>query len=214
MAMSLFDHQIIPLPLSDNSDQSELNFWPQWLEPKQADNLLSQSIETLPWRHDKIRMFGKQVPVPRLQNWFADHTNTSYTYSNICMQAVKFPDWMADLAKAVADKTGFPFNRALVNYYRDGSDSVDWHADNEPELGPDPIIASISLGAERVFQLRHNVTGEIISLSLPHGSLLLMGSKIQHFYQHRLAKVKHLDQSRVNFTFRYMDEALSAGHNS
>ena len=130
------------------------------------------------------------------------------------MQAVKFPDWMADLAKAVADKTGFPFNRALVNYYRDGSDSVDWHADDEPELGPDPIIASISLGAERVFQLRHNVTGEIISLSLPHGSLLLMGSKIQHFYQHRLAKVKHLDQSRVNFTFRYMDEALSAGQNS
>ena len=130
------------------------------------------------------------------------------------MQAVKFPDWMADLAKAVAVKTGFPFNRALVNYYRDGSDSVDWHADDEPELGPDPIIASISLGAERIFQLRHNLTGEIISLSLPHGSLLLMGSKIQHFYQHRLAKVKHLDQSRVNFTFRYMDEALSAGQNS
>jgi alkylated DNA repair dioxygenase AlkB len=158
-------------------------------------------------------MFGKQVPVPRLQNWFADHTNTSYTYSNICMQAVKFPGWMADLAQSVASETAHPFNRALVNYYRDGSDSVDWHADDETELGPDPIIASISLGAERVFQLRHNITGEITSLSLPHGSLLLMRSKIQHFYQHRLAKVKHLDQPRVNFTFRYMDDSSEVGIN-
>ena len=102
------------------------------------------------------------------------------------------------------------FNRALVNYYRDGSDSVDWHADNSPELGPDPIIASVSLGVERVFQLRHNLTGEIVSLSLPHGSLLLMGSKIQHFYQHRLAKVKNMQQERVNFTFRYMDNHKDA----
>jgi alkylated DNA repair dioxygenase AlkB len=189
MAMSLFDHQVIPLPLSDNTHQSELTFWPQWLAPKQADELLSQSIESIPWRHDIIRMFGKQVPVPRLQNWFADHTNTSYNYSNICMQAVKFPDWMSDLAEAVSSKTGHPFNRALVNYYRDGSDSVDWHADD-------------------------TITGEITSLSLPHGSLLLMGSKIQHFYQHRLAKVKHLDQARVNYTFRYMDDFSGIGESS
>ena len=203
--MSLFDYQVIPLSLADKTDLSELIFWPQWLSVKQADKLLKTSIESIPWRHDSIKMFGKKVAVPRLQNWFADHTNTTYTYSGIQMQAVKFPQWMADLAKSVATETGFPFNRALVNYYRDGSDSVDWHADNEPELGPDPIIASVSLGVERVFQLRHNLTGEIVSLSLPHGSLLLMGSKIQHFYQHRLAKVKNMQQERVNFTFRYMD---------
>ena len=203
--MSLFDHQVIPLPLSDNSDLSELIFWPNWLSPEQADKLLTTSIQSIPWRHDSIKMFGRQIAVPRLQNWFADHTNTSYTYSGICMQALLFPQWMADLANSVASKTGFPFNRALVNYYRDGSDSVDWHADNEVELGPDPIIASVSLGVERVFQLRHNLTGEIVSLCLPHGSLLLMGSKIQHFYQHRLAKVKNISQQRVNFTFRYMD---------
>ena len=208
--MSLFDYQVIPLSLADKTDLSELIFWPQWLSVKQADKLLKTSIESIPWRHDSIKMFGKKVAVPRLQNWFADHTNTSYTYSGICMQAVKFPLWMADLANSVSSKTGFPFNRALVNYYRDGSDSVDWHADNEPELGPDPIIASVSLGVERVFQLRHNLTGEIVSLSLPHGSLLLMGSKIQHFYQHRLAKVKNIQQERVNFTFRYMDNHKDA----
>lgn len=206
--MSLFDHQIIPLPLADNNQQSELVFWPNWLTKKQADNLLDTSIQSIPWRHDHIKMFGKQVPVPRLQNWFADHSNTSYTYSGICMQAVKFPQWMAELADSVAEQTNYPFNRALVNYYRNGNDSVDWHADDEPELGPDPIIASISLGAERIFQLRHNITGEIVSLNLPHGSLLLMGSRIQHFYQHRLAKVKNMQQERVNFTFRYMNNDL------
>ena len=203
--MSLFDRQVIPVPLGDSDDPSELILWPQWLSQQEADSLLAQSIKNIPWRHDSIKMFGKLIPVPRLQNWFADHANTSYTYSGITMGAVLFPDWMADLAQSIGKETCHPFNRALVNYYRDGSDSVDWHADDEPELGSDPIISSLSLGAERVFQLRHNITGEILSLSLPHGSLLLMGSRIQHFYQHRLAKVKALNSPRVNFTFRYMD---------
>ena len=208
MIMSLFDRQIIPLKLTADDQTSQLTFWPNWLSAEAADDLLQLSISELPWRQDKLKMFGKTIPVPRLQNWFADHTNTSYTYSGICMQAVKFPRWMAELAKSVAEETSFPFNRALANYYRDGMDSVDWHADDEAELGPDPIIASISLGAERIFQLRHNITGEIVSLNLPHGSLLLMGSRIQHFYQHRLAKVKNMQQERVNFTFRYMNNDL------
>ena len=208
--MSLFDRQIIPVPLDDDN-RSELILWPQWLSTQQADNLLDQSIGTIPWRKDSIQMFGKLIPVPRLQNWFADHTNTSYTYSGITMQAVLFPDWMTNLAESIQKETGFVFNRALVNYYRDGNDSVDWHADDELELGPDPIISSLSLGAERVFQLRHNKTGEILSLNLPHGSLLLMGSKVQHYYQHRLAKVKTLDSPRVNFTFRYMDNQKELG---
>jgi alkylated DNA repair dioxygenase AlkB len=167
--------------LGDADNLSELILWPQWLSKPKADSLLAQSIDNIPWRHDSIRMFGKLIPVPRLQNWFADHTNTSYTYSGITMGAVLFPDWMADLAQSIEKETCHLFNRALVNYYRDGSDSVDWHADDEPELGPDPIISSLSLGAERVFQLRHNITGEILSLSLPHGSLLLMGSRVQAF---------------------------------
>ena len=208
--MSLFDRQIIPVPLDDDN-RSELILWPQWLSTQQADNLLYQSIGTIPWRKDSIQMFGKLIPVPRLQNWFADHTNTSYSYSGITMQAVLFPDWMANLAESIQKETGFLFNRALVNYYRDGNDSVDWHADDELELGPDPIISSLSLGAERVFQLRHNKTGEILSLNLPHGSLLLMGSKVQQYYQHRLAKVKTLDSPRVNFTFRYMDNQNELG---
>ena len=130
---------------------------------------------------------------------------TSYTYSGICLQAVSFPDWMEQLRLSVEGQTGQPFNRALVNYYRHGRDSVDWHADDEKALGPAPVIASVSLGAERVFQLRHNLSREKLSISLPHGSLLLMGAGIQQHWQHRLAKVGDLQEPRVNFTFRYME---------
>jgi len=181
-------------------------FWPNWIAKEQADRLFELAIEDIPWRQDCIEIFARQVAVPRLQNWFADRADSSYTYSGICLQAIKFPQWMAEIVASVEQQTGFPFNRALLNYYRDGRDSVDWHADNEAELGPDPVIASLSLGVERVFQLRHNLTGEKQTLSLPHGSLLLMGSQVQRFYQHRIAKVEGLKQGRVNFTFRYMDD--------
>ena len=156
------------------------------------------------WRQDNIRIAGKIIPVPRLQNWFGDPA-TSYTCSGIRLQAVSFPDWMEQLRLSVEGQTGQRFNRALVNYYRHGRDSVDWHADDEKELGPAPVIASVSLGAERVFQLRHNLSREKLAISLPHGSLLLMGAGIQQHWQHRLAKVGDLQEPRVNFTFRYME---------
>ena len=201
--MDLFDHQIIPLQLTAEC-QSTITFWPNWLSYKDADKLLYRAIDSVDWRADSIKIVGKSIPIPRLQQWFGE-LGTSYTYSNICLQAVSFPDWIERLRADVENQTDAAFNRALVNYYRDGSDSVDWHADNEPELGPEPLIASLSLGAERVFQLRHLQTKQRISIPLPHGSLLLMGAGIQGYWQHRIAKVKDLHQPRVNFTFRYMD---------
>ena len=121
------------------------------------------------------------------------------------MQAVSFPGWIDSLRGSVEEQTANSFNRALVNYYRDGSDSVDWHADDEPELGSEPVIASLSLGVERVFQLRHKLTKQRISISLPHGSLLMMGDGIQEYWQHRIAKVANRQEPRVNFTFRHMN---------
>jgi alkylated DNA repair dioxygenase AlkB len=202
--MDLFDQQIIPVNLSPELGTSNIVFWPNWLSGAEADQLLSRAIEQTDWRQDNIRIAGKIIPVPRLQNWFGDPA-TSYTYSGICLQAVSFPDWMEQLRLSVEGQTGQPFNRALVNYYRHGRDSVDWHADDEKALGPAPVIASVSLGAERVFQLRHNLSREKLSISLPHGSLLLMGAGIQQHWQHRLAKVGDLQEPRVNFTFRYME---------
>jgi alkylated DNA repair dioxygenase AlkB len=203
-AMDLFDQQVIPVNLSPELGTSNIVFWPNWLSGAEADQLLSRAIEQTEWRQDNIRIAGKIIPVPRLQNWFGDPA-TSYTYSGICLQAVSFPDWMEQLRLSVEGQTGQPFNRALVNYYRHGRDSVDWHADDEKALGPAPVIASVSLGAERVFQLRHNLSREKLSISLPHGSLLLMGAGIQQHWQHRLAKVGDLQEPRVNFTFRYME---------
>ena len=202
--MDLFDHQVIPLTLESPESRADMLFWPHFLTNKQADELLTQSIANLPWRQDMIKMFGREIPVPRLQNWYADRLGTTYTYSGIQLSAVLFPSWLDNLRKSIQDHSGHPFNRALANYYRDGTDSVDWHADDEPELGPDPVIASLSLGAERTFQLRHNTTGEKVSIKLPHGSLLFMGPKIQTYWQHRIAKVRGLQEPRVNFTFRYM----------
>lgn len=204
--MDLFDHQTFSLPLSSVNDVAEMVFWPQFLSCAEADNLLKKSIADLPWRADKIKMFGREIPVPRLQNWFADKTDTSYTYSGIKLTAVVFPDWLNHLRENIQTRSNYPLNRALANYYRDGSDSMDWHADDEAELGPDPVIASLSLGAERTFQLRHNKTKEKISINLPHGSLLVMGPKIQSFWKHRIAKVRDLQEPRVNFTFRYVND--------
>ena len=202
--MDLFDQQVIPVGLTDER-KSEIIFWPNWLDGQQADKLLATAITKTPWREDMINIAGRRIPVPRLQNWFGT-PDTSYTYSGIRLQAQAFPIWMDSVRVAVEQVTGHPFNRALVNYYRHGRDSVDWHADDEPELGVEPLVASLSLGAERVFQLRHNQTKERLSVSLPHGSLLLMGAGIQDYWQHRLAKVSGLEQPRVNFTFRYMEK--------
>ena len=200
--MDLFSKQTIPLPLGKGRF-SDIVFWPNWLGQSDADDLLETAINKTPWRKDVINIMGKQIPIPRLQNWFGD-PNTSYTYSRIRLQAVVFPGWMEQLRVNVERETEKPFNRALVNYYRDGKDSVDWHADDEASLGFEPLIASVSVGAERVFQLRHNVTKEKIKINLPHGSLLLMGAGIQEYWQHSVAKVKQLDDPRVNFTFRNM----------
>jgi len=118
------------------------------------------------------------------------------------MQAIPFPPCVAQLRSNLEEETGIDFNSCLANHYRSGSDSVDWHADDEAILGQEPVVASVSLGAERIFQLRHCQTRQRFDLSLPHGSLLLMGPGIQEYWQHKIPKTKYLQQSRVNFTFR------------
>ena len=201
--MDLFEQQVIPLPLSPDR-QSEITFWPSWLGSAEADDLLATAINQVAWRQDNIHIEGKSIPIPRLQNWYGDPT-TSYTYSRIKLQAVAFPPWMEMLRRRVERQTGNCFNRTLVNYYRDGQDSVDWHADDERELGSEPIIASVSLGQERAFLLRHKTTKERLKINLPHGSLMMMGPGIQEHWHHSVAKDKNVVGPRINFTFRNMD---------
>ena len=189
--------------LLENNKYTSIKYFPNWLTHHEADDLLTTSIEKVPWRQDFIYMMGKKIPIPRLQNWYCE-TGASYTYSRIKLLALEFPSWMEDLRRRVELSTSETFNAILVNYYRDGKDSNDWHSDDEKELGVYPVIASVSIGAERVFHLRHKVTKQKIKMNLPHGSLLLMGAGIQEYWQHKLSKTSLQVGPRINLTLRYM----------
>jgi len=198
--MQLFSQQHIALPLTPSLD-GELMFWPDWMAADQADACLASAITSIPWQSDSITIAGKSIPIPRLHRWYSEPA-ARYEWSGIQMTANPFPHWLDQLRLQVQRQTGYEFNSALANYYRSGMDSVDWHADDEAILGAAPVVASISLGVERQFQLRHRDTRARFDLNLPHGSLLMMGPGIQQYWQHRIPKVKNLEESRVNFTFR------------
>jgi len=206
--VQLFSEQTIRLPLG-TKQAATLRFWPQWLTREQADELYQTALNAIAWQSDNIVIAGKTIPIPRLHHWFSE-PKTQYNWSGVKMRSDAFPPWLACLRAEVAATTETSFNSCLANYYRNGKDSVDWHADDEAILGPRPSVASISLGEERVFQLRHRQSKERFDLSLPHGSLLLMGPGVQEYWQHKIPKKKSLTEARINFTFRSLGE--TSGH--
>jgi len=163
--------------------------------------LLNELTQNLAWRHDDIKMFGKLMKIPRLQAWYGDN-NLSYRYSNITLTAKPWTAHLQTIKEKVSDYCHHDFNAVLANLYRNQHDSVGWHSDDEPELGPMPIIASLSFGAEREFQLKHIITKEKVSIVLAPGSLLIMRGNTQHNWQHCLPKRTKAITSRVNLTFR------------
>ncbi len=175
-----------------------------FLSATEADELLGFFLELPGWRQDEIRMYGKAIPLPRLHRWFADDQQ-GYRWSGLEMQAEPFPVRLNAIRERIAERAGVYFNTALGNYYRDGRDSVAWHSDDEPELGPHPVIASLSLGASRKFRLRtKNEPQKKIALELSHGSLLIMCGNTQRISEHCLPKKKHAP-ARVNLTFRQIE---------
>ena len=153
------------------------------------------------WRQDEIFVYGRAVRIPRLQAWYGDNQQ-SYQYSGLTMLALPWTAVLLDIKQAVESYSGCQFNSCLVNLYRDGNDSVSWHSDDEPELGTNPVIASVSLGAKRDFQLKHKMSGKKLSVPLTSGSLLLMAGETQHYWQHCIAKSKRVESPRINLTFR------------
>jgi alkylated DNA repair dioxygenase AlkB len=166
----------------------------------QADAVFDRLMKDIDWQAETIKMFGKPVTVPRLVAW---HGDASYTYSGVRHEPA---DWTQDLLnlKAIAERlAGTPFNSVLLNLYRDGSDGMGWHADDEPELGPDPVIASISLGVPRLFHVKHRRKPDVKhSILLPGGSCLVMAGGMQSHWLHRLAKTARPVGARINLTFR------------
>ena len=188
--------------------QADLLFDPNFLPESEAGTLCAQLTAEVAWEQRAIRMFGRELPQPRLTAWHGDPA-ARYTYSGLTWEPRPWTPALLDLRQRVAAATGARFNSVLLNYYRDGRDSMGWHADDEPELGPSPVIASLSLGATRRFRLRPigpkaGALAQPLGLDLPNGSLLLMRGPTQHCWQHALPKTARPTGPRLNLTFRWV----------
>ncbi|SNC77221.1 Alkylated DNA repair dioxygenase AlkB [Hymenobacter gelipurpurascens] len=184
---------------------AELALDSTFLSPAEAQALLTELTDTIPWKHEAIKLFGKEVLQPRLTAWHGD-PGASYRYSGLQLTPQPWTPALQQLRQRVEAATGAQFNSVLLNLYRTGQDSMGWHADNEPELGPRPVIASLSLGATRTFRLKPrdplHTSHKSISLELPSGSLLLMSGPTQQHWLHALPKTTRVPGPRLNLTFR------------
>lgn len=186
-----------------NLQDAELEYFPNFLIKEKADAIYKFLIKCDIWKQDKIKLFGKDLLQPRLTIFFGEKGKT-YTYSGLEMSPTPLPDELNELkSKCERKSSGIKFNVCLANLYRDGNDSMGWHADDEKELGARPVIASVSLGAERVFHLKHKKDPTVKhKIRLQHGSLLIMKGKTQEFWKHQLPKTKKIVSPRINLTFR------------
>ena len=175
--------------------------FPDFLCESDADKYFSGLHNNTPWEQNFIRLFGKEVSEPRLSTWHAE-ADLPYTYSGVPRTPHPWKEPLSSLRTACEAHTGQSFNGALLNLYRTGLDAMGWHSDDEAVNGPNPVIASISLGAERRFDFRHKESREMISVVLPHGSLLVMSGACQTFWLHRIAKTTRQTEPRINVTFR------------
>jgi len=167
-----------------------------------ADALLVALRDEIPWEQHRLRLFGREVAAPRLSCWIGD-ADASYTYSRTRFVPRAWTPVLAALRDELAERFELRFNSVLANLYRDGRDSTGWHSDDEPELGDEPVIASLSFGATRRFRFRSRETLKVAgAIELAHGSLLVMRGGTQRLYQHDLPKVASVAELRLNLTFR------------
>lgn len=183
-------------------DGGDVTYSPEFFSVEEADLLFEQVHTSTAWRQEVIWMYGREVPVPRLTAWVGDPGKT-YTYSNIALQPAPWTPPLLAIKARVEQVATTSFNSVLLNMYRTGADGVAWHSDDERELGRAPVIASVSLGATRRFQLRQRSnSAERRELDLRHGSLLMMRGDTQHVWEHQVPKTAKPVGPRVNLTFR------------
>ena len=181
---------------------AELLYKPDFLGPGEARVLFSYLREEVPWQQDDIRIFGKTYAQPRLTALFG-LKGKPYNYSGITMHPLPFPERLLSLKEVVETKADQRFTSCLLNLYRDGNDSNGWHADNEKELGQNPVIASLSLGETRKFKMKHRREKHLkYDLELSSGSLLIMKGSTQHHWLHQVPKTRKTVGERINLTFR------------
>ena len=190
--------------LSIDIPDGKLDYYPCFFNRTEAEYYFSLLLTETPWKQDKINLYGKEYLVPRLSAWYGDK-GKHYEYSGIGATAIPWTNVLLSIKNAIELKTENKFNSVLINQYRNQHDSVAWHSDDEKELGVNPIIASLSLGETRQFQLKHKkLNDQKKVVPLANGSLIVMGKDTQQNWLHQVPKCKQTMQSRINLTFRFV----------
>ncbi len=182
---------------------AQIYLYKNFLYDGQAERLYEELLENIEWQQDLIKFYGRKISLPRLTAWYGD-AGISYTYSGILMQPHPWTLTLSQIKGWIESKTKYKFNSVLLNQYRNGNDSVAWHSDDEPELGKAPIIASLSLGASRKFELRSKLqpSSDKIEILLNSGDLIVMGGETQQNWHHQIPKMRRVKEARINLTFR------------
>jgi len=182
---------------NDSVDWREI----RWRELSEND-FLRIKFKNIEWKQDRIKLYGRDIRLPRLTSWYGD-SGKVYIYSGIKSEANEWNKGLLFLKEKIEQVTEIEFNSVLLNWYRDGEDSLSWHSDNERELGINPIIASANFGETRDFVMRRkDDPSKKLILPLKHGTLLLMRGELQSFWEHCVPKRKNVKGSRFNLTFR------------
>lgn len=182
--------------------QADIVYYPSFISSEKASDYYNRLLSETDWQQDNIKVYGKVYQQPRLSALYGLN-NLPYSYSGLTMHPKKFTPLLIELKNKIEIITEATFNTVLINQYRNGNDSVGWHSDDEKELGKNPIIASLTFGAERFFHLKHKENKELkYKLLLEHGSMLLMKGETQHYWQHQIPKSKKVVSPRINLTFR------------
>jgi alkylated DNA repair dioxygenase AlkB len=176
----------------------------QVFNPGESDSLFNTLLSSIVWKNDEVVMFGKTRTLTRKVAWHGDES-FSYSYSGTSKTASPWTPALRLIKERVEKCAGTGFNSCLLNLYHDGMEGMGWHSDDEKTLGEDPVIASVSFGAERVFRLKHlrsKESKDVVSVVLEHGSLLVMKGSTQHHWVHAIPKTKKITAPRINLTFR------------
>jgi alkylated DNA repair dioxygenase AlkB len=180
----------------------EVYFYPDCFTKEERVSLFEELKTTVRWKQEPIKIFGREIMQPRLTAWYGDN-DKPYSYSGITMQPEPWTPALELIKNRIEELSGTRYTSALLNYYRNQQDSMGWHRDNEKELGPNPVIGSVSFGEAREFQFRHYFEKTLKkSLLLTDGSFLLMKGSTQHYWEHALPKRSRVLAGRINLTFR------------
>ena len=186
---------------------ADITFYENFFSPGESNRLYKNLTDTIQWQQDQIKFYGTLIDLPRLTAWYGD-LGFSYTYSGIPMNPHAWNEDLLLIKERIEKQSGVEFSSCLLNLYRTGKDSVNWHQDDEKELGRNPIIGSVSFGEVRPFQLKHLEREDLKKIDIPltHGSFLLMKGTTQHYWKHQIPKTSRRINPRINLTFRIIKQ--------